>query len=120
MKKYLTYPFLIRIGLACAFFANTLTAFFTPGEFEDIVSGSFLVHILPISVASFVVLISINDLIVSVLLLFGWRTARVAVWAAIWIVGVIIVNGIFSFDALEHLAFLAMAVALAVRGSNKC
>ena len=118
MKKFLTWSFLIRLGLACVFLTNSLTAFLSPGEFQELVSGSFLAGLLPVSVASFVLFIGINDLVVALLLLSGWRFSKVAIWAALWMVGVILVVGAFSLDALEHLAFLFMAIALATHGRN--
>ncbi len=109
----MTFPVLIRVGLACVFLANSLVAFLEPTEFQDLVSGSFLASILPISVATFVMCIAINDFLVAILLFLGWRTSRVALWAAAWMVGVILVIGVFSLDALEHIGFLFMALALA-------
>ncbi len=117
MKKYLTAPFIIRIGLACVFLANSLTAFLAPGEFQELVSGSFLAAILPVlpmSVAAFVTIIGVNDLVVAFLFIIGWRTYGVAAYATLWLIGVIAVIGAFSLDALEHLGFLAMAIALAM------
>ncbi len=114
MKKLLSHSFLLRLGLACAFLANSLTAFLSPDEFRDLVSGSFIAHLLPVSVAAFVVFIGINDLIVAILLLIGWKVSRVAIWASLWIIGVIIVGGVMSFDALEHIAYLSLAVAIAL------
>lgn len=116
MRKFLTFPFLIRIGLACVFLANSLTAFFDPGEFQDLVSGSFVAGLLPISVASFVTGIGFNDLAVAVLLFCGWRTSYVATYATAWLTGVIVVIGALSLDALEHLGFLSMSIALAKLG----
>ncbi|MHB8710062.1 MAG: hypothetical protein ACYC6X_00730 [Minisyncoccota bacterium] len=115
MKKLLTFPVLIRAGLACVFLANSLTAFLAPGEFQDLVSHSFVAGLLPISVASFVTFIGFNDLTVAILLFLGWRTSRVAVYATAWLTGVVFVIGVFTFDALEHLGFIAMAIALAAR-----
>jgi hypothetical protein len=117
MKKYLTFPFVIRIGVACVFLANSLTAFIEPSEFQDLVSGSFAAGILgalSISVASFVNFIGVNDLVVAILLFIGWRTSGVAKYATAWMVGVILVIGAVSLDALEHLGFLAMTLALAL------
>lgn len=114
MKKLLNFSFLVRAGLVCAFLANSLTALLSPDEFRELVSGSFIGGILPVSAAAFVVFIGINDLVVALLLFLGWRTSRVAIWAALWIIGVILVLGPISLDALEHLAFLLMAVALAM------
>lgn len=115
MKNFLTFPIVIRIGLACVFLANSLTAFLMPDEFQELVSNSFLAGILPVSAATFVTFIGYNDLVVAILLFIGWRTARVATYATAWLVGVIAVIGAVSLDALEHLGFLAMAIALATR-----
>lgn len=114
MKKYLTFPTVTRIGLAFVFLANSLTAFLTPNEFREIVSNSFVASLLPVSVSSFVTLIGLNDLTVAILLLIGWRTSRVAAYASLWLVGVILTIGVFSLDALEHLGFLSIAIALAM------
>ena len=119
MKKYLAFPFLIRVGLACVFLANSISAFLTPDEFHELISNSFVAGLLPISVAAFVVCIGISDFVVALLLVFGWRTSIVARYATVWLVGVIIVVGVFSLDALEHLGFLAMAIALAMHEQRK-
>jgi len=115
VKKFLTFPAIIRIGLACVFLANSLTAFLTPSEFRDLVSNSFIAGVLPISVASFVTLVGFNDLTVAILLFSGWRTSRVATYAAAWITGVVFVIGVVSLDALEHLGFISMAISLAIK-----
>ncbi|MBI4066023.1 hypothetical protein HY412_02445 [Candidatus Kaiserbacteria bacterium] len=112
--KLLMFPFVIRIGLALVFLANSLIAFLEPSEFQDLISGSFVENLLPVSVATFVSFIGVNDLIVAVLLFIGWRTTYVARYATLWLVGVILVVGAFSIEALEHLGFLAMALALAM------
>jgi hypothetical protein len=119
MKRFLTFPFIIRIGLACVFLANSLTAFLAPSEFQDLISGSFVAGLLPISVASFVTVVGLNDLTVALLLLSGWRTSRVATYATAWITGVVLVIGVISLDALEHLGFIAMAISLATRGKTE-
>lgn len=118
MKKYLTFPFSIRIGLACVFLANSLTAFLDPSEFQDLLSGSVVAGLLPVSAATFVTFISFSDLTVAILLFIGWRTSRVAIYATAWLIGVITTVGVFSLEALEHLGFLAMAVALMMREEN--
>ena len=114
MKKFLSQSFLLRFGLACVFLTNSLTAFFSPDDFKDLISGSFLAKILPISISAFITLIGINDLIVAILLITGWKMKKVAVWASIWIIGVILVIGVWSLDALEHLAFLSLALSIAL------
>ena len=120
MKTYLTFPNGIRFGLALVFLANSLTAFYLPGEFQDLVAGSFLAGILAtlsISVAQFVTFIGVNDMVVAILLFSGWRLRRVAKYATLWLTGVIFVIGVADFetmlDVLEHFGFLAMALALA-------
>jgi hypothetical protein len=115
MNKFLTFPVIVRIGLACVFLANSLTAFLTPSEFQDLVSNSFIAGLLPISIASFVTFVGFNDLTVAILLFLGWRTSRVAVYATAWITGVVFVIGVVTLDALEHLGFIAMAISLAMR-----
>jgi len=119
MKRLLTIPFLLRIGLACVFLANSLTAFLAPSEFQELISGSFVTYILPVSAASFVTFIGINDLVVAVLFFLDWCTSRVALYATAWMIGVIAVIGVYSLDALEHLGFLSMTVALMMRGETK-
>ena len=119
MKKYLTFPSVIRIGLALVFLANSLIAFLTPDEFQALVSGSFVAGLLPVSVPLFVTFIGFNDFVVFLLLFFGWKTSYVAIYAMAWLAGVIVVVGVLSLDALEHLGFLAMALALAVRGKSE-
>ena len=115
MKNFLMFPFVIRVGLACVFLTNSIMAFVEPSEFQDLISGSFFASILPVSVATFVTFIGVNDFIVAALLFLGWRTSYVATYATAWMVGVIAVIGAVTLDALEHLGFLSMALALAVR-----
>lgn len=118
MKKLLSYPVLIRFGLACIFLANSIIAFTAPAEFTELITGSFVTSIIPLSVASIVTLIGINDMIVTLLLLSGWKSQKVGTWATIWIIAVIFIIGPITLDSLEHLAFLSMAVALASHKDN--
>ncbi len=113
MNSYLTYPRLIRIGLALVFLANSLIAFFTPSEFVELIEQSFVINFLPVSVETFVVFIGINDAAVALLLFSGVGTWYVAVWASLWLVGVMLVLG-EPLEILEEAGFLFMAVALAV------
>ncbi|MDD5068681.1 MAG: hypothetical protein PHS53_02470 [Candidatus Pacebacteria bacterium] len=119
MKKFLRISFLLRLGLAAAFLANSITAFGSPDEFKELVSGSFLAGILPVSVASFVVFIGVSDLLVAILLLIGKKVSWVAFYASLWIIGVMFVGGIMSTDAIEHIAFLCLAVAVALHGRDE-
>lgn len=115
MKKIFTYPVLIRMGLALVFFANALAAFFAPDEFKEIFEQSFIAGIVPIPFAVMLTVIRINDTLVSLLLFSGIGARRVALWAALWIVGVIALRGI-SLGSVEELGFLAMALALVSDG----
>ncbi|MCX6753026.1 MAG: hypothetical protein NTW62_01605 [Candidatus Nomurabacteria bacterium] len=119
MNKLLSHSFLLRLGLACVFLAQSLTAFLAPDEFRELVSNSFVAKFLPVSVAAFVLFIGINDFVVATLLMIGWKVSKVAIWATIWIIGVMFVCGIFSLDALEHVAFLSLAVAIALYEKNR-
>lgn len=118
MKKYLTYPHLVRIGLALVFLANSLIAFFTPSEFIELIENSFVANLLPVSTEIFVVFIGINDGIVALLLFFGIATFRAAAWAALWLFGVMVVRG-EPLEILEEAGFLFMAVALTVNNKSR-
>ncbi|OYV27147.1 MAG: hypothetical protein B7W98_02385 [Parcubacteria group bacterium 20-58-5] len=112
MNKFLNYNFLIRFGLGVIFIANALTAFFAPAEFTEIIKNSFVANFLPISPEAFVgIVIGFNDAIVGLLLISGFATRRVAVWATMWLIGVMIVIG-SPLDVLEHSGLLLMSVAL--------
>lgn len=112
MNKFINYNFLIRFGLGIIFIANALAAFFAPAEFIEVIENSFVANILPISPEVFVgIFIGFNDAIVGLLLISGFATRRVAIWATIWLVGVMITIG-NPFDILEHIRLLFMSVAL--------
>lgn len=114
MNKFLTYQFLIRIGLGIIFIANALVAFFAPAEFIELIKNSFIANLLPISPETFVgVVIGLNDAVVGLLLIGGFATRRVAIWATAWLVGVIVVIG-SPLDVLEHSGLLFMSAALAL------
>ena len=107
---------LIRIGLALIFLAQSITAFSNPSDFSELLSGSLVSHLLPVSVEHFVFFIGINDGIVALCLLFGFDLGLVTIWAGLWIVGVIITKGTSGayLEALESLGFLFMAVDLII------
>lgn len=112
MKKLLTYNFLIRSGLGIIFIANALVAFFAPAEFIELIKNSFVANLFPISPEAFVpIVIGLNDSIVGLLLISGFASRRVAGWATIWLVGVMVVIG-SPFDILEHSGLLFMSAAL--------
>ncbi len=112
MHKLFSFHFLIRIGLALVFLANSLTAFFTPQEFIKVIEGAFFAGILPVSAKTFVTVIGVNDALVAILLLCGVRLRLVATWASLWIIGVMVARAA-PLEILEDVGFLAMAIALA-------
>ncbi len=105
------YLYVIRIGLALVFLANSLTAFFAPDEFRELVGASFISSLLPISAVTLVLIISINDLLVAILLVSNKLQKYVPLWAMLWLIGVMVVIG-EPLDVLEHLGFFSMALFL--------
>ena len=103
--------YVIRIGLALVFLANSLTAFFAPQEFTELVGASFVSNFLPISVAALVLIIGINDLLVAILVASNKLQKYVLLWAMLWLIGVMVVTG-EPLGILEHLGFFSMALAL--------
>jgi uncharacterized membrane protein len=101
----------VRVGLACVFLANGLTAFFMPQEFADLLGGSFVSGLLPFPIATAVLLIGVHDTLMALLILWGKYQKYIFGWACVWLVGVMIVVA-EPLDVLEHLGFFAMALAL--------
>jgi uncharacterized membrane protein YphA (DoxX/SURF4 family) len=122
MKKLKTYSSLfLRIGLACAFLSNSLQAFLAPAEFVQLLNGSFVIHLLPVSAVTFVHFIGFSDGMVSLLLVLGVSTQYVAFYAGLWLIGVMAAFGIHDYgDILEHIAFFSIAVYLMLNGSDVC
>lgn len=115
MNTFLTYPVLIRVGLGIIFLANSLAAFFAPIELIELIQSSFVVSFIPIPLDLFVpFVIGINDGIVALLLFAGIATRRVALWAFVWLVGVMVVVIGDPFDAAEHVGLLVITAALFV------
>ncbi len=122
MKKLKTYSSLfLRIGLACAFLSNSLQAFLAPDEFVKLLNSSFIIHLLPVSSVTFVHFIGFSDGMVSLLLVLGVYPQYVAVYAGLWLIGVMATFGIYDYgDILEHIAFFSIAVYLIFNGSDVC
>lgn len=117
-RKYSTS--VIRIGLGLVFLANSYTAFVSPDEFNRLISESFLVGLLPVSLDLFVKFIGVSDGIVAALLLTGKGQKYVAVYASAWLMGVMAVIGIKEpADLLEHFGSLSMAIYLILNGLPK-
>ncbi len=112
---------ILRIGLGCAFLANSLQAFLAPDEFIKLLNSSFMIHILPVGAGTFVHIIAFSDGQVCVLLVLGVFTEYVAVYAGMWLIGVMSVFGIHDYgDVLEHIAFFSIAAYLMMNGSSVC
>jgi uncharacterized protein YjeT (DUF2065 family) len=110
---------IIRIGLALVFLANGLTAFFSPQELKELLEASFVSQILPLPITAFLLIIGINDLLMSGLILLNRYQKYTFGWAMLWLIGVMIVVA-RPLDILEHLGFFSMALALWIEaGSNK-
>lgn len=119
LKEYSS--FVLRIGLASAFIANSLQAFLAPDEFIKLLNGSFVIHFLPVSAATFVHFIGFSDGMISLLLILGVYTEYVAVYAGLWLIGVMATLGVHDYgDNLEHIAFFSIAVYLMLNGSAVC
>ncbi|MDP1689560.1 MAG: DoxX family membrane protein [bacterium] len=112
MNIFFNYNFLIRFGLGFIFLANALMAFFAPSEFIELIMNSFVSNLLPIRPEIFVpIVVGINDTVVGLLLISGIATRRVAIWAMIWLIGVMVIIG-SPLDVLEHFGLLFMPLAL--------
>ena len=111
----------LRIGLACAFLSNSLQAFLAPNEFNNMLNASFVIHFLPVGAAEFVHFIAFSDGMVFLLLILGVYTEYVALYAGLWLIGVMTTFGIHDYgDILEHIAFFSIAVYLVLNGSAVC
>jgi uncharacterized membrane protein YphA (DoxX/SURF4 family) len=109
-------PFtIIRIGLALVFLSNGLAAFFAPAEFRELLANSFVSHLIPVS--AFIIIIRLHDLLISLLLLSGWKLKLVAAWAMLWLLGVMTVLGNL-FAILEHLGPFSIALAIFIHESR--
>jgi len=119
MKKSILNPLsIIRIGLGLVFLANALTAFSAPAELVEIIEKSFVANLLPVSMGLFILLIGVNDALVATLLFLNRGKRSVAIWAVLWILGVMMVRGA-PLEILEESGFLFMAVALAINNQKE-
>lgn len=111
---------IIRIGLGLVFLANSYTAFTMPHEFVDLISESFLANVLSQNTDIFVRFIGISDGLVAILLFLGALRKYVAIYASLWLIGVMSVAGVSDLPGLlEHLGFLSMAIYLILNSQRK-
>lgn len=108
IKKFAP-DFLFRFGLASFFLVNSLTAWFSPSEFAELLSNNPLAS----SIASpkfWIFVIGINDSLLFLFILLGCWHKITAWWAGFWIVIVIYVTGLEPMELIEHLGLLSLIV----------
>ncbi|MFI5205832.1 MAG: hypothetical protein ACHQVK_02735, partial [Candidatus Paceibacterales bacterium] len=110
-------PFtILRLGLGLVFLANAWVAWFSPQEFQELITGSVILNHLPaISVSVMTIIIGINDSLLALIFLFNFKPAmkNALAWAMIWLIAVMLVI-LEPVDILEHLGFFSIALALFV------
>ncbi len=105
MKKSISSLF-FRLGLSSFFLLNSLSAWFAPDEFTEIVSGNAFTSAIA-SPATWLVLIGINDGLLFLLILTGkWRRFT-AVWAFLWLLAVVYLTG-FGSEFIMHVGIMAL------------
>lgn len=109
MKRAMQKKLLFRLGFGLIFLSSAVQAFVAPGEFRELVAKLPMLPQL-IDPALFVKLIGVNDLVLFVLILSGKWPRLVGLWAGLWIVGVIIAQGIWTSETIFHLGIVALAV----------
>ncbi len=110
MKNNINIAFWFRLGLACFFLVNSLSAFFSPSEFAELVQNNSFISSIANS-GFWVTLIGINDGLLFILILLGAWKKSVAIWAGIWIVVVLFVTNAGGFEAIdfiEHIGVLSL------------
>ncbi|MCL5114023.1 MAG: DoxX family membrane protein [Patescibacteria group bacterium] len=117
MKDWIkkNYLLLLRFGLAFIFLANSLTGLFNPNDFKEIVEKSFFHGVLDLT-PLFIILVGINDLVLSILLFTHFVPKVTYKWATAWLVVVTVViattGGWGITDSVEHLGFVSIALVL--------
>lgn len=111
-KLSLRPELLLRIGLGLLFLTNAVTAWFNPDEFREILSTSFLGMLFG-PTDWLIPVIGINDTVLGLLIMSGWWRTITAIWASLWVLGVIAVTGIVTPEFALHLGVLALIAAYA-------
>ncbi len=119
MKNFSLKPqlldFLFRLGLSSFFLINSLTAWFSPDEFLELLKSNSLVSAIA-SPQFWVYVIGINDALLFLFILLGlWRKGT-ALWAALWLLAVIyttISGG--TLELIEHIGVLSLIIYFAFR-----
>jgi uncharacterized membrane protein YphA (DoxX/SURF4 family) len=102
--------FLFRFGLSVVFLVNSLTAWFSPDEFLELLKNNPLVSAIA-NPHFWIYIIGINDSILFLLILAGRWRRTIAVWAALWMIAVIYITineGAIEF--IEHIGILSLII----------
>ncbi len=105
--KTSTLDFLFRLGLSSFFLINSLTAWFSPAEFIDLLQVNSFTSIV-VSPQLLVYFIGINDALLFLLILSGRWRKEIAIWAGLWIIVVIYIaisEGTMEF--IGHIGILS-------------
>ena len=101
---------LFRLGLSTIFLLNSLTAWFSPDEFLELLDKSPLASAIA-SPHFWIYIIGINDGLLFLLILFGrWRKG-IAIWAAVWMIAVIYMTiSEDPIEFIEHIGVLSFII----------
>lgn len=95
-----------RFGLSSIFLANSLTAWFAPDEFLELLKNNLLASAIA-RPQFWIYIIGINDAVLFLLILSGLWRKIIAIWAAFWIVAVIYITiGGGAPELIEHAGIL--------------
>lgn len=105
---------LFRLGFGLIFLSNSVQAFVAPDEFTETVSKiPFLSQF--VSPELFVQLIGVNDLVLFILILSGKWPRLVALWAGLWVLGIVVAQGVWASETIFHIGVIALALYYARR-----
>lgn len=105
--KKIDTDFFFRLGLSGIFLTSSLTAWFAPDEFIELLEHNQLALAIA-SPEQLVSLIGLNDFLLFGLILSGKWRKLVAAWAILWLLIVIYVTGFRTPEFIEHLAILSL------------
>ncbi len=102
--------FLFRFGLSIVFLLNSLTAWFLPSEFLELLKNNPFASAIA-NPQFWIYIIGINDAILFLLILSGRWRRTIAIWAALWMIAVIYVTiseGVIEF--IGHIGVLSFII----------
>lgn len=114
MKNYLSKisvpDSFFRLGLSSIFLVNSLTAWFSPDKFLELLKNNLLASAIANS-QFWVYVIGINDALLFLLILSGRWRKTIAIWAVFWMFAVIYITisgGTIEF--IEHIGVLSFII----------